>query len=38
MFKEEEKGTTRVNFERTNEAIATGAQVIALPAHFAIPC
>jgi len=29
MFKEEEKGSTRVNFERTNEAIATGAGVIA---------
>jgi heterodisulfide reductase subunit D len=29
MFKEEEKGTTRVNFERTNEAISTGAEIIA---------
>jgi heterodisulfide reductase subunit D len=29
MFKEEEKGSTRVNFERTNEAIATGAGIIA---------
>lgn len=34
MFKEEEKGTTRVNFERTNEAIATGAQVIAAACPF----
>jgi Fe-S oxidoreductase len=29
MFKEEEKGVTRINFERTNEAISTGAEVIA---------
>ncbi|MBS1947872.1 MAG: (Fe-S)-binding protein [Bacteroidetes bacterium] len=29
MFKEEEKGTTRINFERTGEAIATGANIIA---------
>ncbi len=29
MFKEEEKGTTRVNAERSNEAIDTGAQIIA---------
>src|SRR4051812_25466496 len=28
MFKEEEKGNIRVNFERTNEAMATGSQVI----------
>src|SRR6478672_3612901 len=34
MFKEEEKGTMRVNFERTNEAIATGAQVIAAACPF----
>jgi Fe-S oxidoreductase len=34
MFKEEEKGTTRVNFERTNEAIATGSQVIAAACPF----
>ena len=34
MFKEEEKGTTRVNFERTNEAIATGAAVIAAACPF----
>ena len=34
MFKEEEKGTTRVNFERTNEAIATGPDVIAAACPF----
>jgi heterodisulfide reductase subunit D len=34
MFKEEEKGTTRVNFERTNEAIDTGAEVIAAACPF----
>jgi Fe-S oxidoreductase len=34
MFKEEEKGTTRVNFERTNEAIATGSDVIAAACPF----
>jgi Fe-S oxidoreductase len=34
MFKEEEKGTTRVNFERTNEAIATGASIIASACPF----
>ncbi len=34
MFKEEEKGTTRVNFERTNEAISTGSAVIAAACPF----
>lgn len=34
MFKEEEKGTTRVNFERTNEAIGTGANIIASACPF----
>lgn len=34
MFKEEEKGVTRVNFERTNEAISTGAGVIAAACPF----
>jgi heterodisulfide reductase subunit D len=29
MFKEEEKGITRVNFERSAEAVGTGAQIIA---------
>ena len=29
MFKEEEKGTTRINWERTEEAIDTGANIIA---------
>jgi heterodisulfide reductase subunit D len=34
MFKEEEKGTTRVNWERTEEAIDTGAAVIAAACPF----
>src|SRR6185295_3131030 len=34
MVKEEEKGTTRVNFERTNEDIGTGAAVIASACPF----
>lgn len=34
MFKEEEKGDIRVNFERSNEAIATGANVIAAACPF----
>ncbi len=34
MFKEEEKGSTRVNFERTEEAISTGATVIAAACPF----
>ena len=34
MFKEEEKGTTRINFERTNEALATGAGLIASACPF----
>ncbi|MEO7767796.1 MAG: (Fe-S)-binding protein, partial [Ferruginibacter sp.] len=34
MFKEEEKGTTRVNFARTDEAIATGATIIAAACPF----
>jgi heterodisulfide reductase subunit D len=34
MFKEEEKGTTRVNFERTREAIETSASVIASACPF----
>jgi Fe-S oxidoreductase len=34
MFKEEEKGTTRVNWERTEEAIATGANLIAAACPF----
>jgi heterodisulfide reductase subunit D len=34
MFKEEEKGTTRVNFERTNEALATGSDYIAAACPF----
>ena len=34
MFKEEESGTTRINFERANEALATGATVIAAACPF----
>ena len=34
MFKEEEKGATRVNFERGGEAIATGADIIATACPF----
>jgi heterodisulfide reductase subunit D len=34
MFKEEEKGTTRVNFERSEEALATGAGIIAAACPF----
>lgn len=34
MFKEEEKGTTRINFERTGEALHTGAAVIASACPF----
>ena len=34
MFKEEEKGSTRINFERSAEAIDTGAGVIAAACPF----
>ncbi|SFW75196.1 (Fe-S)-binding protein [Chitinophaga sancti] len=34
MFKEEEKGTTRINFERGREAVETGATVIASNCPF----
>jgi heterodisulfide reductase subunit D len=34
MFKEEEKGTTRINFERTREAVETSASVIASACPF----
>lgn len=34
MFKEEEKGTTRINIERSNEALETGASVIASACPF----
>lgn len=34
MFKEEEKGDTRINIDRSNEAIDTGAQVIAAACPF----
>ncbi|GAO44391.1 (Fe-S)-binding protein [Flavihumibacter petaseus] len=34
MFKEEEKGTTRVNFDRASEAVRTGAGIIAAACPF----
>ncbi len=34
MFKEEENGATRINLERTTEALATGANVIAAACPF----
>ena len=34
MFKEEEKGSTRVNFERSDEALSTGAGIIPAPCQF----
>ncbi|MEP7279041.1 MAG: (Fe-S)-binding protein [Bacteroidota bacterium] len=34
MFKEEEKGVTRINFERAGEAIDTGAAIIASACPF----
>ena len=34
MFKEEEKGDTRINVERTKEALETGASVIAAACPF----
>ena len=34
MFKEEEKGSTRINWERTEEAIETGASVVAAACPF----
>ena len=34
MFKEEEKGNKRINTERTQEAIGTGANVIAAACPF----
>jgi Fe-S oxidoreductase len=34
MFKEEEQGANRVNWERTDEALATGAQYIAAACPF----
>jgi len=34
MFKEEEKGGTRINFERTDEALKTGADIIAAACPF----
>lgn len=34
MFKEEEKGTIRINIDRTNEALSTGASIIASACPF----
>lgn len=34
MFKEEEAGTTRINFERSKEAVETGASIIASNCPF----
>ena len=34
MFKEEEKGNVRINFERTNEALSTNANIIAAACPF----
>src|ERR1043165_7689449 len=34
MFKEEEKGTVRINTERSNEALETGASVVAAACPF----
>jgi Fe-S oxidoreductase len=34
MFKEEEKGNTRVNWERTKEALETNAPLIAAACPF----
>lgn len=34
MFKEEEKGNTRINWERTNEAANTGASIVAAACPF----
>ena len=34
MFKEEEAGTTRINFERAEEALETGATIIASNCPF----
>ena len=36
MFKEEEKGETRVNWERTREALDTGAEIIASNCPFCL--
>jgi Fe-S oxidoreductase len=34
MFKEEEKGRTRINLERSAEAIGTGAEIVAAACPF----
>src|SRR6476469_6323600 len=34
MFKEEEKGNTRINWERANEAVATGSEIVAAACPF----
>ena len=34
MFKEEEPGKTRVNWERANEAVSTGSNIVAVACPF----
>jgi Fe-S oxidoreductase len=34
MFKEEEKGVKRINTERTEEAVSTGATIVAAACPF----
>ena len=34
MFKEDEPGATRINYERTDEALETGAKIIASACPF----
>jgi Fe-S oxidoreductase len=36
MFKEPEAGKKDINIERTEEALATGAQAIAVGCHFCL--
>ncbi len=34
MFKEEEKGNIRINWDRANEAISTGSNIVAAACPF----